>query len=206
MSVSFRNAQHGLAYARGGELRRTIDGGQTWTPVTYAGPMRLAKVTAVPGSAGSYISVGLGQPYIAGDQLGSALTTDDGNTWQNLENAIPYSSVVARDVNSILAVAGLGRNAALYRYTGTALATMSRQSQPATFYPNPTTGILQLESKPTARRLQLFDTTGRLIYDMAVPAHAVRLDLSALRKGLYEVKMLDQSNNSSQLGKLLLMQ
>ena len=57
-------------------------------------------------------------------------------------------------------------------------------------YPNPSTGILTLESEKPIQRLTIFDALGKLVYQENIQHQSqLQIDLSFLPKGLYLVKI-----------------
>lgn len=58
-------------------------------------------------------------------------------------------------------------------------------------YPNPTTGILNVDGDIIGKSIFIYDITGRL--QMHIVANASSLDLSSLRSGVYLVKIESQT-------------
>ena len=193
--VVFRSATQGLAYGydfvpSGPPLpvRRTTDGGLTWTPVAVAGPMRTTHVAAVVGKPGTYISVG---DY---PKSGTALSTDDGLTWTNLESAYSHDAVATGPGNQVWATAtDQAVQKTMMQLNASILPT--RASNPATpqGYPNPTTGVFTIEAAPYARQATFFDVLGRVAGQQLLPTRATRLDLTELAPAIYRVQLTGPS-------------
>ena len=193
--VVFRSATQGLAYGYdfvpSGQpvpVRRTTDGGLTWTPVAVAGPMRTTQVVAVAGQPGTYLSVG---KY---PQSGSALSKDDGLTWSNLESTYSHDAVATGPGNQAWATAtddAVTRT--MMQLNASVLPT--RASNPATpqGYPNPTTGVVTIEAAPYARQATFFDVLGRVAGQQLLPTRATRLDLTELAPAIYRVQLTGSS-------------
>ncbi len=60
-------------------------------------------------------------------------------------------------------------------------------AQSIKLFPNPTTGLLQLESPKPIEKVEVFDVTGRLMFSRNNPKE--KIDLTALPKGIYMVKL-----------------
>lgn len=58
------------------QIRRTNDGGMTWTPVVYEGPYLTNSLTAVPGTPSTYVSTGA-----ASGNTGITYSHNAGNSW-----------------------------------------------------------------------------------------------------------------------------
>lgn len=64
-------------------------------------------------------------------------------------------------------------------------------------YPNPTSGILNVQTKNNLD-ITIFDLTGKQVFNTTNVSNGNQIDLSALHTGLYLVKMNDGINNSTQ--------
>ncbi|MCR9182044.1 MAG: T9SS type A sorting domain-containing protein [Flavobacteriaceae bacterium] len=64
-------------------------------------------------------------------------------------------------------------------------------------YPNPTSGILNVQTKNNLN-ITIFDLTGKQVFNTTDVSNGNQIDLSALNTGLYLVKMNDGINNSTQ--------
>jgi hypothetical protein len=64
-------------------------------------------------------------------------------------------------------------------------------------YPNPSTGIINVQTKNTLD-ISIFDITGKQVFNASDVSNENQLDLSGLRAGLYLVKMNDGTNHSTQ--------
>ncbi|MCC2548073.1 hypothetical protein LJY25_16610 [Hymenobacter sp. BT175] len=199
--LSFRNDRNGVILTSSGQVLRTADGGTTWAPVTTSGPIHRADLTAVPGSTGSYISVG--QPG-GNDQIGSSISTDDGTTWRPLETSTAHSQ---------LAITATGRawtaspaRGLLNRFTGAALGSKQAQSQPLLgLYPNPASDVVWLPASAQLREVAFYDATGRLRQRVWLRPGMDKLDVQALSPGLYQVVALEPDGRQFH-GRLVLRQ
>ncbi|QKG51766.1 T9SS type A sorting domain-containing protein [Hymenobacter sp. BRD67] len=183
--VSFRDGQHGLAMGTSVAhlLYRTVDGGLTWTLSSPTGPRRLRALVAVPGTPGTYLSVGsnLDNPN---DTNGTARSADDGQTWQDLGGTTALGSIVANSAGQ--AWVSQSYSGTLQRFAGAALPTYTAvQSVVSGVYPNPTTGRVQLPTAGAYRTVAVYDTTGHQCRTATLGATETALDLSSLGAGLY---------------------
>ena len=64
-------------------------------------------------------------------------------------------------------------------------------------YPNPTSGILNVQTKNNLD-ITIFDLTGKQVFNTTNVSNGNQIDLSALHTGLYLVNMNDGINNSTQ--------
>lgn len=190
--IAFRDALHGLAYG-GTQLARTTDGGQTWGPVAFSGPVRTTYLVAVPGASASYISVGAGASgCVRGSTIGTAVSTDDGLTWTNVESTDSHSIVAADSPNRVWAnkqnpLAPICVPDALSSYVGSLLAAKMPTSKVIELYPNPTTGPIQLPAAGTYQQATVYDGLGRQCRTLALAATASVLNLTDLGAWVYTV-------------------
>lgn len=200
--VAFRDAQNGLAYGGGAgrPLYRTTDGGSTWSPVAPTGPRRLNMLRAAPGAAGTYYS--FGKTSLAGDQAGSAVSYDNGQTWQTLEATSLVDMAAVGPGGEVWAAYASYPNPSqtasdftastnmILHLTGTALAAAPPAAgQASLVYPNPTTGPVQLPAAGTYRQVAVYDATGRCCRTVALAPTETTLDLSSLETGLYMLRL-----------------
>jgi hypothetical protein len=63
------------------------------------------------------------------------------------------------------------------------------------FYPNPTQGLVIIESKQPLSFVQVYNSVGQLVQSEIQDSKAVQfnLDLSALPAGMYEIRLLDEN-------------
>lgn len=186
--VTFRTHDNGLAMSTSGQLAATTDGGLTWLPFSASGPLRTRAIAAVPGTAGTYLSGGGSFPDYT-TAIGSAISTDEGRTWQNLEDVFSHFGFVMIGPGQALALGRneLGISNVFARYQGPALATTrSRGTGVGALYPNPTSGRVHLAAAVNTRQLAIYDAVGRL-QQLTVPAGVTELDLTSLPAGSYQV-------------------
>ncbi len=81
--------------------------------------------------------------------------------------------------------------------TGNPLGVNDNNTLVALIYPNPTTGILNIQTESNLD-ITIFDITGKLIFNASNVTNGGHIDLSALNSGLYLVKMNDGNNESTQ--------
>jgi len=77
--VSFKDASNGIA-TDGNLLVKTVNGGTTWTPLTFTGNFYGTDLSYIPGTPGTYISTGWGS-----GNNGSSYSINDGATWMRID-------------------------------------------------------------------------------------------------------------------------
>jgi hypothetical protein len=193
-NLTFRDAQHGLAWGASASqpLYRTADGGATWSVVNSAGPRRRFSMTAVPGSAGTFISVGSGNTRPSpNDTPGTAISYDDGQTWQDL-GGTAWLNTVAADATGRAWASAYG-SASLLRLASSVLATATSQAPALAVYPNPTAGRVLLPAAARFRQLFIYDATGRCCLTRPLSPGDTSADLSSLEPGVYRLQLAGSS-------------
>ncbi|MBH8569761.1 T9SS type A sorting domain-containing protein [Microvirga sp. STS02] len=197
--VTFRTHDNGIALSDTGQLAATTDGGLTWLPISFSGPLRTGVIAGVPGSAGTYLSGGGSFPeYTTG--IGSAISTDEGRTWQSLEAVFSHRAFVVAGPTQVWA---LGRNEAgennvFARYQGQALATSPNAKATNPLYPNPSSGKVYLTAAAASRRLAVYDAMGRVQRQLTVQAGATEIDLAGLPAGTYHIVEVESAGQKAQ--------
>lgn len=77
------------------------------------------------------------------------------------------------------------------------LSTSDNSVDMFAFYPNPSNGIINIQTKNNLE-ITIFDITGKKILNVAEVSNGSQIDLSGLTVGLYLVKMNDGVNQSTQ--------
>ena len=187
----FRDAQHGLAYAtsstRPSPLYSTVDGGATWNLVNSLGSRYSPGLAAVPGSAGTYITVG-GTDYVTGAGQGTSITHNDGLSWQDLGSGGPQIDVAADQYGTAWAVSTYYGN--LRRLPVSILSAKSALSADQLIYPNPSTGRVQLPAAGTYQQVAVFDMAGRHCRTVALGTTETTIDLSTYGTGIYVLRLM----------------
>ena len=150
--------------------------------------MRTTQVAAVVGKPGTYISVG---DY---PKSGTALSTDDGLTWTNLESAYSHDAVATGPGNQVWATAtDQAVQKTMMQLNASVLPTRASNSTAPQGYPNPTTGVVTIEAAAYARQAIFSDVLGRVAGQQLLPAGTTRLDLTTLAPAIYRVQLTGPS-------------
>lgn len=202
--LAFRDAQNGLMSFLDDAgtdhlLYRTTDGGASWTPVTYSGPLHGISLSAVPGTS-NYVSVG---GNVGNDDQGSSYTRDNGQTWVALENTLNHaplefvSPTVGWSGGFTIGLTGLRGNG-VNKFTSQVLSTRAVDATlqaGLAMAPNPTeNGHTTLRTARAFRapaQVRVLDVTGRLVRQLPawLGTAPLELDLSHEKAGLYVVEV-----------------
>ena len=209
-TVAFRNAQNGMVCYLNTDntshlLYRTTDGGATWLPVTYGGPLHGIGLSAVPGT-GSYVSTGAD---IDNNDQGSSVSRDNGQTWVALESTLNH--INAEFLSPTVGWSGgftgtvMQPTATMNRFNSTALATRTDAALQASLSvsPNPAVGghfTLQASRGTSgAATVRVLDVAGRQVSQCQWAGTApLALDLSAEPAGLYVLEVQGASGTARQ--------
>lgn len=174
-------------------LYSTTDGGATWNPVSTTGTVFNTDIAYIPGTS-TVISASSANP------LGSSYSTDDGVTWTTIDGV--SHGVMSFLNNSFGFSAGLNVNATtggIYKFSGIPLKAPSFDAKiKFAVYPNPTNGILHLNSESSLiKGAEVYDLIGRQVfYSNFSAANKIDLDLNPLQNGVYLLKVTSDSNKT----------
>ncbi len=218
ISIAFRDALHGIAFAYTGTsttptfgYSTTNDGGTTWTPLAPNPPnMGMNDVCAIPGTS-VFASCGAAP----GNNV-LAYSTDDGITWTDW-GSVGLQYLKIDFVNSTTGWAssfadqmttGVG---GIYKYTGVGFPSALKplnQNSSIHLYPNPSQGIFTI-TLPLAKRgltIEVMDVFGKLVYteqtSSQLPNESKQLNLSFLAKGIYTINL--KTTDSNYLSKIII--
>jgi photosystem II stability/assembly factor-like uncharacterized protein len=203
--LAFRDEMNGLAVLSSDtdlshQLARTTDGGATWTPVTYQGPLHGYGISRVPGTS-NYLSVGAD---IGNGDTGSSYSRDNGQTWIDLESTINHLEVEA--VSSTVAWTG-ALASGIYKLNSAVLGTRQDVAlqKAMRVYPNPSADgqfTVQLGSNlGSEAQVSVFDALGRSVHTQTVKAAAnpvVAVDLAQQAAGIYTLRVSSESGAAQQ--------
>ena len=208
-NLAFRDAQNGLfSYlddaGTNHALYRTTDGGATWAPVTYTGPLHGVGLSAVPGTA-MFVS---GRAQLGNGDQGSSVSRDNGQTWVSLESAVNHVSAeflsptvgwwggFTGSINSPTPI--------MNRFNSNALSTRTDAALQAglSVSPNPAVGgqfTLQATRNPGTALVRVLDVAGRQIsLQNWAGSSPLALDLSAQPAGLYVLEVQGTNGTARQ--------
>ena len=174
-------------------LYNTLDGGATWNLVTTTG-MSNTDIAYIPGTS----------TVVAGDwqnPKGSSYSLDDGVNWISIDSGIRHGT--QKFLNSSFGFSG-GFNTdattgGIFKFTGIPLKAPSFDfKNQIAAYPNPTNGILHLNSESSLiKEATVFDLLGRQVYSPKFSAiNKVDLDLKSLQAGAYVLKVTTDSGTT----------
>ena len=186
-SYSFKDANNGLLLktATTPLLYKTIDGGTTWTPVTFTGIIGGRDLAYIAGT-NTVVTVGT----IANVSY-TSYSTDDGVSWTQVMSGTQVTSLKFKD-SSIGFGGGFTTSSTaggVFKYTGNQLSNEKFDfSNQISLWPNPSQKILHL-SGVELTQVRIFDILGKEVLSQKwAPANNTSLDVSNLNNGIYLVQ------------------
>jgi len=178
-AIAFADASNGIVTDRY-NIRRTTDGGNTWTTVNTTGTWNAFEIAHVTGTASTYIS-GAGLFY---PDRGSYISHNHGATWTTLETTNRHF-----DFNFKNPTTGWsGSENMMLKFNATSLGIKTEIANLNSFliYPNPAKGIFKVtpaSNKPFS--MEIYDLLGNKIKAQKGSAFGQNvIDLSGNAKGV----------------------
>lgn len=216
--VKFIDANNGIAITKvynttSGDLttftlRRTTNGGTTWTAFTPTGAINTSEIAPVPGTTSTWYSVGGVWPFIA-STYGSSYSTDNGASWTAID-ALQYTAVSFFNANTGWA-GGFNSSATaegIFKWTPCATIVNDNSSiaRDILIYPNPAgneINILMPYSDGEKVNINIIDIYGKLCKKIVVYNNidnAAKIDISELSNGIYVIQ--GESSNGKFVSKI----
>ncbi|MES2574516.1 MAG: T9SS type A sorting domain-containing protein [Bacteroidota bacterium] len=166
-------------------LYNTTDGGATWNPVSKTGSVFNVDISYIPGT-----SIVVSSAYA--NPLGSSYSLDDGLTWNTIDTNVFHGKLAFLNDNFGFS-AGQNTNATtggISKLTGIPLKNPNFEiNNQSSVYPNPTNGILHVDSEKGIKEASIFNLLGQKVFSSKFPVlNSVSLDLHSLQTGNYVLK------------------
>ncbi|NDP26072.1 MAG: T9SS type A sorting domain-containing protein [Flavobacterium sp.] len=168
------------------KLYSTADGGATWNPITTPDFYK-TDISYIPGTS-ILVAAAAASPF------GSYYSTNDGVTWTTIDTGVFHGALAFLN-NSFGFSAGMNTSSTvggISKFNGIPLKTPSFDlKNQISVYPNPTNGIVQLDSKTSLiKEATVYDLLGKQVYKSNFSAlNSANLDLKTLETGVYLLKV-----------------
>lgn len=168
------------------KIYNTTDGGTSWNEVIKTGMLFNTDIAYIPNTS-IVISASSANP------IGSSYSIDNGLTWTTIDG-ISHGKLAFLN-SSFGFSAGINTNTTtggIFKFSGIPLKAPSFDvKSQITAYPNPTNGILKLNSEASLiKEASVFDLLGRQVYNSKFSSlNNVSLDLKSLQTGAYLLKV-----------------
>ncbi len=186
-SLAFKDELNGLAvkiFPNG--AFRTVDGGETWSPIEISSPTHTSGIDYIPGTAGTYL---VHNSYAPVHNPAMLVTYDDGESWENFTSNVELECF--KFISPTVGFGG-GNEGTVYRWEGFSL-TGNREAvakAPLRLFPNPANTELKVElpvNTPEAFNIQLMNLQGKLAAQQRM-RNGEWLAVEQLPQGLYLMK------------------
>lgn len=177
-------------------MKKTNDGGQTWSTITPGSDFWKSDISAVPGVPGKYYSVGSDGAASGSATYGSSYSLDYGATWTAIDTGVQYVSVKFLNDQTGWA-GGFSTNSTtggIYKWDITTFVKPILKTNDVTIYPNPTKGIININSSENIQTIEVMNAIGKRVFMQNIATTNSTLNLNTLGKGLYLVKVVFKDN------------
>lgn len=213
--MKFMDANNGIARLYSGGintfLKRSTDGGATWTDFNITGRFLGNSFEHVPGTPSTLISTGSGPLTILGS-LGSSYSNDGGMNWTDINGDTATQRLAIGFVDNVTGwVGGFNTDSitgGIFKYDGAPLSIKNTEGKEVYFniYPNPAAGNVTVHmsnGENADLQVNIFDMTGREVYNANLGKAGVfllkEINLSFLSKGIYAAKFVNGNVNFSRM-------
>lgn len=183
-AYSFSTATKGVLVADTGVLYSTINGGSTWSAVTYSGSLYTGDMEYVPGTSR------LVSTSAATGSSGSSYSLDDGLNWVNVDfeqhTTTAFFNATTGYTGGFTTSPSAG---GIFKYTGTVLPTDSFSKNTFSLFPNPSSDITTVQNpNQDFNAVSFRDVNGRIIKKLDFAAVTEKqISVSDLKSGIYFV-------------------
>jgi hypothetical protein len=191
-SFTFKDANNGLILKADGNMYKSVDGGVTWSPQTFSGPIFLDDMTYVPGTS-KVVSTGAAT-------AGSSYSLDNGLTWVGVDTVqhlqvefLNTTTGFTGGFNTSATVSGISK------YTGTVLPRESFEANGFSVYPNPVNDNFTIENgnNISISGLTISDINGRTVKTINVNAIENQINIADLNSGVYFLNIISDKGTAT---------
>ncbi|RZK13256.1 MAG: T9SS type A sorting domain-containing protein, partial [Flavobacterium sp.] len=189
-SLSFKDESNGLILKTGTSplLYKTINGGTTWTQVSYTGIMGGRDLEYVTGT-NTVVTVGTSADNVSF----TSYSTNNGINWTQTMSGTQVTTLKFKD-----ATLGFGggfsasaSSGGIFKYSSSVLNTDSFNSNKLAIWPNPTQSVLNF-SNSDVEKIQIYDLLGKEILSKTFNGYEVNsVDVSQLNNGVYLIQSIN---------------
>lgn len=178
-------------------LKRSVDGGVTWVTLNNTSEV-LNHAIGAPMPNSTYPTLFI-QGRVNGD-FGYWMSPDEGITWTNL-GLYPlgiYDLAKVMEADPVIPsriYVGFAGNGFVYGQDNSVLSTenFSGGASNITIYPNPTNGLITIESEEPIKIMAIYNLTGQLIISKQNVTNENFINIENLENGIYFLKINDTS-------------
>lgn len=200
-SFSFKDASNGLLIKKATNplLYKTINGGTTWTPVTFTGIMGGSDLAYIPGT-NAVVTVG---STITGSTTSNftSYSINNGTSWTQVMVGTQVATLKFKNATTGF---GGGFNSSpsvdgIYKYTGTQLGiNQFNTTTKLALWPNPAQNTIQF-SGADVTQVVVFDLLGKQVLSQSLVSGISTVDISKLTNGMYLAQAADSNGTVSTL-------
>ena len=190
---TFRDGNNGLLISIDGltaygdipsvAMYSSSDGGANWDTMDPTGLWYFGDVTYVPGTPNTYVTTGV--YALDPSYMGSAYSSDGGNTWTSIDDGVQRYAVGFIDSSTGWAGTfsdGPGGTTGIVKLQGTlGVSDISSVKTNLKVYPNPAVDVVNLTAAKNIKGGTIFDASGKKVMTYT----GSEINVSSLAKGTY---------------------
>jgi photosystem II stability/assembly factor-like uncharacterized protein len=192
-AFSFSTANKGILVTSGGLLYSTINGGSTWSTVSFSGSLYTGDIEYLSGTS-KMVSTSAATNF-----SGSSYSLDDGLNWVNVDFDQHTTTAFFNATTGFSG--GFSTNAStggIFKYTGTVLPTDTFTKTEFSLFPNPSTNIITIRNaNQDFNTVSFSDVNGRIIKKLDFASvFEKQISVADFNSGIYFVTLGSFRGNS----------
>lgn len=166
-------------------IYRTLDGGATWSTVTFTGITAASNINDITYVPGTDILVATSSSQTTG---GSWKSLDNGSTWTALDSGVQHLGVRCSDANTCYS-GGFNTSATfggMFKSSqNLGVADVKKGISALSIYPNPTKGEINIKTDKKIKSSTVLDLSGKVLLQTS----SEKANISSFTKGTYLLKV-----------------
>lgn len=166
-------------------IYRTLDGGATWSTVTFTGISAASNITDITYVPGTDILVATSSSQTTG---GSWKSLDNGSTWAALDTGVQHLAVRCSDANTCYS-GGFNTSATvggMFKSSQSlGVLDINKGINNLSIYPNPTKGEVNIKTDNKIKSTTVLDLSGKVL----TTGSSEKININSFTKGAYLLKV-----------------
>jgi hypothetical protein len=185
------------------KIHKTTNGGLSWSAGVDFSSIYNLDLAYIPGTS-TVVATGIDRT-VTPIVYKTGVSNDNGSTWTQIDSGT--QRVFLNFLNGTTGWASgfsvAGGQQGIYKYTGAPLSNLALEQGVVNAFPNPTSGILEINNSREIIKVEVFSLTGNLLKSFnSKQSKDMQIDITEFKTGVYFIKVLDD-NGGLRITKIL---